>query len=408
MPQFADNIIKKPAANGAIGPKRRIAVATSTRADWGLLHPVASLLAANERVELMIVAANMHLDRRRGYTLDEIIADGFSPAAEIPVFPADDSPLSVAIAMGETLKEAAEAFDRLKPELLLALGDRYEMLAIVSAAAAMGIPVAHISGGEITEGAVDDSFRHAISKLSSLHFATTEEHRMRLIAMGEDPARVFNTGAIGVSNVLDTPLMTRDELERSLGFSLGERPVLVTFHPATNDRTDPATRFSALLEALDRHPGLSPLITYANNDAGGDRIIAMTDEWVASRDNAHAVASLGRVRYLSALKYVEAVIGNSSSGLVEVPSAGIPTIDIGCRQHRRTAGPSVIHCGDSADEIAAAIDKALSEEFKTIAARRENPYFRPDTPRLIADIILNTPLEQLIPKHFHDINPLIS
>lgn len=406
---------------------RHIAIATSTRADWGLLHPVASLLRKREDVDLQIIVANMHLDVRRGHTIDEIIADGFTPAATVPVFPADDSRLSVALAMAETLKETALVLNDLAPDLLLVLGDRYEMLAIASAASAMQIPLAHISGGEITEGAIDDSFRHAISKLASLHFATTEEHRQRLIAMGEPPGWVFNTGALGVSNVraggVDPTaqgvgdarargadgtsgrgFMSRGELEADLGFSLGDHPVIVTFHPATNDPIDPAVRFAALLEALDRHPELSPLFTYPNNDAGGDRLIAMTEDWVARHDNAHAVPSLGRVRYLSALKCVEAVIGNSSSGLVEVPSAGIPTVDIGCRQHRRTAGASVIHCGDSADEIFAAIDKAMSPEFKALAARCDNPYYQADTPAKIVDLLLSVNPRELLPKRFYDID----
>ncbi len=395
-----------PLSHNDIQPIKRIAVVTSTRADWGLLHPVVSLLATTEGVELNIVAANMHLDARRGHTIDEIIADGFTPAATVAVFPHDDTPLSVAKAMGDTINEVAVAFDKLNPDLVLLLGDRYEMLAMASAVAAMRIPIAHISGGEITEGAIDDSFRHAISKLSSLHFATTWQHRQRLIAMGEEPERVLNVGALGVSNIMKGELMSRLELETSLGFALGSHPVIVTFHPATNDEADPCERFEALLSALESHPEISPLFTYPNNDAGGNKLIAMIESWVSQHDNAHAVASLGRVRYLSALRYVEAVIGNSSSGIVEVPSAGIPTVNIGCRQYRRAAGKSVIHCGDTVEEINDAISKALSPEFKEIASVADNPYYQPDTPKLIVDAIVNTPLDKLLPKHFYDINEL--
>lgn len=380
----------------------KVAIATSTRADWGLLSPVAKLLQQMPGIELAIVAANMHLDKLRGETIDEIAADGFEIAATIDAVPTDSSKLEMALTMGQTLSLAAKQFDRIRPDILLLLGDRFEIHSVATAASALHIPIAHIAGGEITEGAIDDSFRHSISKMAVLHFATTEGHRRRLISMGEQPDKVFNVGAIGVENIMKLAPMTQEEIESSLGFSLGRRPVLVTFHPATNDTANPAERFNELLSALDLRPELSPLFTYPNNDAEGDALIDMIERFVETHQSAHSVASLGRRRYLSILKCVEAVIGNSSSGIVEVPSAGIPTVDIGIRQLRRTAAPSVIHCGNSSEEIGRAIDKALSTDFKSFATTVENPYFKQGTAAMIAEIIASSNPARLLPKRFYD------
>lgn len=382
---------------------RHIAIVTTTRADWGLLSPLARELYTCKDVALSIIAGNMHFDRKRGYTIDEIIADGFIPAAEIAVVSEREDNLTKAHLMAQTMATAADTLARLHPHMVVLLGDRYEMLAYASAAATLHIPIAHISGGEITVGAIDDSYRHAISKLSSLHFATTEEHRQRLIRMGEHPSTVFNVGALGARNAKDAKLMSRQELELSLGFDLGEHPVLVTFHQATNDKANPVGQFRNLLSALDAFPQLSPLFTYPNNDGFGSDIIGLITQYVEHHPNAHAVPSLGRDRYLSALQFMDAVIGNSSSGLVEVPSAGIPTVDIGMRQQGRTAGPSVIHCDTDVNSIVRAIQKSLSSEMKQVAALRDNPYFKPDTPCTIAKILVGTNLDTLLPKQFYDL-----
>ncbi|MDE5967704.1 MAG: UDP-N-acetylglucosamine 2-epimerase (hydrolyzing) [Muribaculaceae bacterium] len=384
--------------------QRKIAIITTTRADWGLLHPVAVALREKTGKPPIILAGNSHLDPERGLTVNEIIADGFSPVYMQK--PMDFNNRSSV--MTATLASVAGEIERNRPDIVLLLGDRFEMLAAASAVAACDVPIAHISGGEITEGAVDDNFRHAITKLASLHFVTTEEHRHRVIQIGEQPTRVINTGAIGVSNVADVVPVSRQELERSLGFELGHRPVLVTFHPATMDPVSPAERFAALLTALDRHSELSPLFTYPNNDDSGRQLISMIEEYVATHSGARAVASLGRERYLSALSYVEAVVGNSSSGLVEVPSAGIPTVDIGIRQRGRTAGASVIHCGDSADEIFQAISLALSPEMKEKASQRINPYMGVDPVKTIVDTLTDIDVSSLLPKKFHDIDFTIS
>lgn len=383
---------------------RNIAIVTSTRADWGLLSPVAKELKQRDNVRLSIIATNMHLDASRGMTVNEIRDDGFEPAALLPMVCASDSEVDAAVAMGCHLADVARTLGELRPDLLLLLGDRFEMLAVASAATMLHIPVAHISGGEITQGAIDDNIRHAISKLSSLHFATTERHRNRLIAMGEQPDYVFNTGALGVWNMNHAPVMEREELEKSLGFSLEGRTLLVTYHPATNDKESPAERFGALLEALDRHRDCKVIITYPNNDPNSARIISMIEAYAARRaGEVLAIPSLGALRYRSALRYVSAVAGNSSSGVVEVPSAGVPVVNIGMRQLGRTASEAVIHCGDSADEIDAAITQALGDEAAERARTTPNPYEHDDTVNIIADTLAHCDIASLLPKKFHDI-----
>lgn len=383
---------------------RHIAIVSSTRADWGLLSPIAKELRRRDGVRLSVVATNMHLDETRGMTVSEIREYGFEPAALVAMRYASDSEVDTAVAMGEHLADMARTLGELRPDLLLVLGDRFEMLAVASAATMLHIPIAHISGGEITEGAVDDNIRHAISKLSSLHFATTERHRQRLIAMGEQPCNVLNAGAPGVWNMNHAPVMAREALEQSLGFGFDGRVLLVTYHPATNDTVAPSVRFGALLEALDRHADCKVLITYPNNDPNSGEIIEMITEYQRRRGDAVlAVPSLGALRYRSALRCVTAVVGNSSSGVVEVPSAGVPVVNIGMRQQGRTASEAVIHCGDDVDSIDAAITEALTEEAAQRARVTPNPYEQEDTIELIAGRLAECDFTLLLPKKFHDI-----
>lgn len=386
---------------------RRIIVFTGTRADWGILSSVARSLNKRADVDLTVAATNMHLSERFGHTVDEIRADGFEPLTF--AMDADAvTPRQRVEAMAECMAGAAGILDRIKPGLAVILGDRFEMLACATACAMTGVPIAHIAGGEISEGAIDDSLRHAITKLSALHLTATEPYRHRVIAMGEDPARVFNTGALGVGNLRSLPdEAPLEELEELTGFPVGRRTILVTYHAATLDTGDIDSRISALLGAIDDIPDISAVVTYPNNDDRGRRIIARLEEWAPERRRRVAlIPSLGRRRYHSMLRHVGAVVGNSSSGLVEVPSAGIPTVDIGIRQRGRIAGESVIHCGDSRAEIAVAIRKALSPEMQRLAAQAENPYYKPDTLARMTDLLATYPLEGLLMKRFHDINPL--
>lgn len=383
--------------------QRKVCIITGSRAEWGLLSGIARALKARTDVCLQIVVTNMHLDPRYGLSVNEIEADGFHIDARVPL-PQGDDEASVARAMGSCLSGMADAFHKLCPDIAVILGDRTEMLAVAAAALTMRIPIVHLHGGEITEGAVDDSIRHAITKMASLHLTSTDEYRHRVIQMGEDPELVLATGAIGVYNNMTEQIMPLHELEASLGHSLSPDTLLVTYHPVTLDPVAPEIRFGQLLEALDRFPELPVLFTYPNNDARGAVIIDLIERYRSSRpDTVFSIPSLGRRRYLSALHYVSAVIGNSSSGIIEVPTAGIPTVNIGIRQQGRLAADSVIHCGDSADEIASAIARALSPEFRLAARNTVNPYFRPDTLDLIVNAIADTPMERLRKKHFHDI-----
>lgn len=383
---------------------RKIAIATGTRADWGLLSPVARALAARTDCEVVILATNMHLIPEYGDTISEIRADGFADVVRVEMPVDTDTPLDTVLAMAGCMQGMARELTRLHPDLIVILGDRFEMLATATAALMTGVPIVHIAGGEISEGAVDDSIRHAITKMASLHLTATEPYRRRVIAMGEEPGRVINTGAIGVWNMLHAPRMSRRKLEESISFTLPEGSLLVTYHPATLDPEDPAVRCRALLDALDRFPDSHVLITYPNNDARGRIIIDMIEEYARlNPSRVRVIPSLGRTRYISALTCVSAVVGNSSSGIVEVPSMGIPTVDVGIRQRGRLAGASVNHCGDSADEIAAAISAALSPEGQETARTSPNPYAKADTLAIMAEAIACTPLDKLRTKKFHDI-----
>lgn len=382
---------------------RRIIVFTGTRADWGLLSGICRELDARTDVELTVVATNMHLSDRFGKTIDEIRADGFAPLV-VPMNAEAETPAERVAAMAQAMAEAASLMEGIAPDIALILGDRFEMLAIASACLMMQVPIAHIAGGEISEGAVDDSIRHAITKMSALHFTATEPYRRRVIAMGEEPARVINTGAIGVWNLNNAERATPEEVNAFCGMEVDGNTVIVTYHPATLDNADIDSRIDALTEALSAIEGLKMVITYPNNDARGARVLERLRAFAAAMpERVSLVASMGRRRYLKAIEMAGAVVGNSSSGLVEVPSAGTPTVNIGIRQRGRIAGPSVIHCGDSAPEIEAAVRRALSPEVRAVAARRENPYAQPDTLQKIVAALVDTPLQSLHIKKFHDI-----
>lgn len=389
--------------------KRKICIVTGTRADWGLLSGVAKVLREAPAVELQIVATNMHLNPAYGLTVNEIIEDGFSIDERVEMNARSDSPVDTALAAAKCLSGMAEAFERLNPDLLLLLGDRYEMLAVATAATIMQVPIAHIAGGEISEGAIDDNIRHALTKLSTLHFTATEAYRRRVITMGEDPERVYNTGALGVYNIINEPGVDKQELEKIVGLDITPGSLLVTLHPATLDPMPVSERIDTLLHALDGFPSSHIIFTYPNNDPKGEIIIRKINEYVAKNPGRTAVIpSLGRKRYLSMLRFVDAVVGNSSSGIVEVPSMHIPTVDIGIRQQGRIAATSVIHCDADADSIRQAISFALSPAGKRLALETENPYARPDTARRITDTLINIPLALLASKRFIDPYPILN
>lgn len=384
--------------------KRKVCIVTGTRAEWGLLSSIAHELKLHDDVKLQIVATNMHLDSCYGHTIDDIIADGFKVDACVPMRADDDSRVSTAKSMAKCLSGIADVFDDLTPDVVVILGDRFEMLSVASAATIMRIPIIHLHGGEISEGAIDDSIRHAITKLSALHLTSTEEYRNRVIQMGESPNRVINTGAIGVYNVAHIEPLSIDELNKSLGFEITSGTLLVTYHPVTLDDVDVALRCGELLKALDAFPENKIIITYPNNDAQGRVIIDMIESYASKNKNRVLVKpSLGLMRYISALHYVGAVVGNSSSGIIEVPSMGIPTVNIGMRQQGRMASESVINCGDDRESIISAIKIALTPEVQAKAKDINNPYCKENTLQLIVDAIVNTPLNDLKIKSFYDL-----
>lgn len=384
-------------------PIRNICFVSGTRADWGLLSPLARALAARDDCRVDVIATNMHISERFGMTVNEIVADGFTPV-RVPMDATADTTADRIRAMSQCMTGCADALSVINPDMIVILGDRYEMLAVASAATMLRIPIVHIAGGTISEGAIDDAIRHAITKLSALHLTETEDYRRRIIAMGEQPERVVNAGAIGVWNMNHIEPIDRDRLSDDLGFDLSGPYAVATFHPATLDPADPADRCRMMLDALDRHPDLKLIITYPNNDPRSSGIISVLQDYAAGRPGQILlVKSLGIRRYLSAVKEAQFVIGNSSSGIVEVASAGIPAIDIGIRQRGRTAAASVIHCGDSTDEIDSAIIKAMSDEFKAFAASCPNPYFNNDTLSLMTEAIMTADPSELITKTFYDI-----
>lgn len=383
---------------------RKICIATGTRADWGLLSGIAKALNARNDVKLQIVATNMHLSERYGFTFREIEHDGLHIDYRVPM-PADtDTPHDTVAAMSVCMRGFADAFEALRPDLLLILGDRYEMLAVASAAMIFRIPIAHIAGGTISEGAYDDSIRHSITKMSHLHLTETEECRRRVIQLGEAPERVFNTGAIGIYNILHTHFLSREELETELATPIPEKSLFVTFHPATLDAVPQNEQCANLLAALESRSDYKVFFSYPNNDTAGRIIIDMIEDYVRRNpERAYVRPSYGQIRYFSLMRYMKAAVGNSSSGIVEVPSLHIPTLNIGIRQNGRRRAASVVDCGVTLDEISRGLHRVLGADMQQLASTVQNPYEQPDTLQRIVDVVCNTPLEGITVKRFHDL-----
>ena len=384
---------------------RRICIVTGTRAEYGLLYWLMREIADSADLTLQVVATAMHLEPAFGRTVDQIRQDGFAVDAEVPMGLSDDDATSIAQATGRGLAGLAEAFERLKPDIIVLLGDRFETLAAATAAALMRIPVAHIHGGEISEGAIDDAMRHAITKLSHLHFVAADEFRARVIQMGEAPERVFVTGAPGLDHLARRTLPGRAAVAERVGLDLDRPLLIVTYHPATLGEGDPLAHLEELLAALDRFPDAAIVFTKANADAGGRAINARLESWVAeNRDRAAVVASLGSELYLAALREAGAVIGNSSSGLIEAPAAGTPTVNIGVRQDGRPRSASVIDCVDRRDAIEAAIRRALDPAMRELAATQTPAYGRAGSAsRLMLEQLRDARLDGILVKRFHDI-----
>jgi GDP/UDP-N,N'-diacetylbacillosamine 2-epimerase (hydrolysing) len=354
--------------------KKKVCVLTATRAEYGLLKPVIRELRIDETLDVRVVATGAHLSPEFGLTYQEIEQDGIPIDRKIEILLSSDTPNAISKSMGLALLGFADYFAELQPDLLVVLGDRYETLAVCCAAMNQRIPIAHLYGGETSEGAIDEACRHAITKLSHLHFTSTEQYRKRVIQLGENPSRVYNVGALGVENILKEILPSKDELEKSLNYQLGSKYVVVTYHPVTLESESSDVAFKALLEALDTFPELRIVFTKANADVDGRIINELIDAYVSNHPNAIAVASLGTKRYLAAVKYSVAVIGNSSSGIIEVPSLHVPTVNIGDRQKGRLMSDSVINCISTVEDIRNALRQVLSSESREKIKMSANPY----------------------------------
>lgn len=380
---------------------KKICVVTGTRADYGLLRWLMNDIQASPDLELQIIATGMHLSPEFGLTFHDIEADGFTINYRLEMLLSSDSSVGVTKSMGLGIVGFADAFANLAPDMIVVLGDRYEIFAAASAAMVACIPIAHLHGGETTEGAFDEAIRHSITKMSHLHFVAAETYRKRVIQMGEDPARVFLVGGLGIDNLLRLQLLGRSELEASLEFKLGRRNLLVTFHPVTLEPTFAAQQFGELLAALDILEDTHLIFTKPNADTGGRAIIKMIDDFVASHTFARAYTSLGQLRYLSALAQVDAVVGNSSSGLTEVPSFHKGTINIGNRQKGRLSAKSVIDCEATRQSIGVALSRLYSEEFQAGLKNVVSPYGVGGASQKIVNIISGYPLEGILKKEFH-------
>lgn len=337
--------------------KRKICVITGTRAEYGLLYWLLKEIEQDHDFELQLVVTGMHLSPEFGSTYRQIELDGFVINEKVEILLSSDHSTGIAKAMGLGTINFAQTFDRLHPDLVLILGDRFELLAVAQTALVMNIPIAHIHGGELTFGAYDDSIRHAITKMATWHFASTELHRNRIIQLGESPDRVWNVGALGIENIMKLPLLTQADLYKSLKIYSNQPFFLITYHPETNGATE---GIISLLDALEQYPKMNLIFTKANADNGGRTINTRIEQFVSNKDNAYLFDSLGQLNYLSAVKNARVVIGNSSSGLIEVPYLETPTVDCGNRQSGRQCPTSVIHANLHADDIYSSVEEALA------------------------------------------------
>lgn len=385
----------------------RVCVVTGTRAEYGLLRTLLFKFRDSDEIILQLIVTGSHLSDSFGNTQNEIIEDGFKDFIKVPIPMSDDSKKGMAVTTGVAITRFAEVFEKNYCDIAVVLGDRFEILSAVIAAHLMGIPIAHISGGDVTEGAVDDAIRHCITKMSSIHFPGCSQSAKRIIQMGEQPETIFNVGEPGIENCLNTDFLTLDELALDLSFDgIKKNYCVVTFHPVTMEKNTAELQLYQLIEAMDHFSDMYYVITMANADAGGRSINNIWIEEGKKRLNWLVVTSLGFRRYLSAVKYSQLVIGNSSSGIIEVPSLGVPTINIGDRQKGRMMAKSVISCAPSYKDIVSAISAGLSPEFKSKSKQSESPFGDGSTSKQIFDKILCYLKEQkgIAEKHFFDID----
>lgn len=387
--------------------KRKICVVTGTRAEYGLLYWLMKEIQLDPDLELQIIVTGMHLAPEFGLTYRIIEDDGFVIDAKVEMLLASDTAIGITKSIGLGVIGFADAVDRLQPDLLVILGDRFEILAAAQAALVARLPIAHIHGGETTEGLIDEAIRHSVTKMAQIHFVAAEPYRQRVVQLGEDPGMVFNFGAIGLDNIQKIKLLDREEFENSIDFNLGPLSFLLTYHPVTLSEQDAGLPMQEILDALDMFPDAKIIITKPNADTGGRIICQMIDEWANHRPGrVYTTTSLGQLKYLSAIKHVDLVIGNSSSGLIEVPMFKKPTVNLGERQAGRLKASSIIDCSESKFEIVAAINKALTKEFMAVVEASTSPYGLGDVSTQIKDILKDVDLKGILMKKFHDLENL--
>ena len=382
---------------------KKIAVFTGTRAEYGLLYWLLKDIQSDAELELQLLVSGTHLSPEFGNTYSEIEQDGFTIDEKIEILLSSDTAVGVAKSMGLGVLGFTDALSRLKPDALVILGDRFEALAAAQTAMILRIPVVHLHGGEITEGAYDDAIRHAITKLSYVHCTSTDEYRNRVIQLGETPSRVTNVGAIGLDHLSRSHFMTVDALSKSLNFPLIKPFLLVTYHPVTLVDEEPGSSFQELLDSLDEFPEYQIILTYPNADDGGRSIISLLESYAKNNpERVLAIPSLGQKRYLSAVKHSSAVIGNSSSGIIEVPSFDVATVNIGLRQKGRLSAKSVIHCKSYKKDIVKAINDGINKTYKSHNEVIMNPYGQGDASSKIVNLLKE--LEGSTFKSFYDLD----
>lgn len=383
---------------------KKICVVTGTRAEYGLLYWTMKHLSEQADFLLQICVTGMHLSPEFGLTYKQIESDGFAIDEKVEILLSSDTEIGISKSIGLGIIGFAEVYQRLKPDMVLVLGDRFEIFAAATAAMVSRLPIAHCHGGEATEGLIDESIRHSVTKMSQLHFTSTDEYSKRVIQLGESPDRVFNVGALGIENINKLPLLDREEFEKSIGFKLGKENVLVTFHPVTLENAKSEKQFKALLDSLDLFPNIKIIFTKPNADTDGRIIIEMIDKYVEKNTKrAVSFVSLGQLRYLSCLKYVDTVIGNSSSGLIEVPSFKKATINIGDRQRGRLKCESIIDCGPIKEEIVNAIKLSFSPAFKEKLKTIKNLYGEGNASAKIINILREIDFNDIVKKKFYNL-----
>jgi len=383
--------------------KRKICIVTGTRAEYGLLYWLMKEIELDEKLELQIIVTGMHLSPEFGLTYQEIEKD-FKIDKKVEMLLSSDTSVGISKSMGLAQISFAEAYEELSPDIIVVLGDRYEIFSAVSAAMIARIPIAHLHGGEATEGLIDEPIRHSITKMSHLHFTAADKYKDRVIQLGEQPNRVWNVGGLGIENIKRLKLFSKVEFEKSIDFTLNKKNILVTFHPVTLENATAEVQFTELLHALDQLESTNIIFTKANSDTDGRLINKMIDDYVKTNQHKSiAFTSLGQLRYLSALQYVDAMVGNSSSGLIEAPSFKIGTIDIGDRQKGRIKASSVIDTKNTKESILEGFERLYSTQFQKELLKTINPYGDGYSSGKIINILRDIKLENILKKSFYDL-----